>query len=626
MNIFVGVKKHFFSKEHVLLLIGCAGLIVGTFFVGQVIQFHLLLKKTATIIKQEHDQQNELFTEKINPFFQDITTIPNLLAPALKNPQSQLLAPILASIFKENPSICTLTIANPSQQHLATAWGLSKTGFVEKLEHSAFSNPAHTTGWSAPYSDPATNKKMVAFGANIPASNELVLITLDLQQLKKEIDETKSSYLAHVLIKDTLGNIVLDERKETISKSYVLSIRNKTVQQQKIPAINWMLETAYYPNNVPIGAMRSLLMLIITSFTLLMCLCIAFAYTSSFMPFKRALDIICGLLFIGNCILWLTVYYLPLDPVDNIVRINDPIHCKQFITQQKKDAAAINCQFPSISEVGMLVQGIDLNQENNAQVDILLWQHTQDLKNTPGLTLMHNEGEKGVEVFHNNPNDTTRMWLFNTKVTDLDDETYYPLHTCYVTLEVVPTNLDEPIILIPDASMQMLPNNPWISKRLQTPGYRLEDSFITTEERDDAAIKKLTHPLSNKLIFHFIFREALIGALLNYILPFLIALISVFGLLWFGEYPQDRFAGYIATCFITVMLQGSLRSARKIITISYLDFFFVYAYLAILLCMAAAILIIKNPKKYASLDIILQHAYWPIQFFLWLITTTMLFC
>lgn len=616
------IKKSFFSRSKLIIILCGTIIILASLFIIKSINFNNLLSNTKQQIIAEHNALNTELLNNVDAIINSFLEAPKILSAAFTHQNQRSLTECLQELFEKNDSIIQVSIDSTNPTVPALTWKVINQTITKQDIHPP-ATVLHSTGWSAPFK--IDEKTIIYYSTAIPNSESLIHIGINCNHLQLKINEYKNSHLINFILKDTLGNIITEEHFYKKINHYFLSVRNITKHQAQLPSTRWQIETSYEPNDIPIGAIRSFLMAIITLGAFLACLFFILIALLEHINLSLTTLCIAGILAFANYIIWTTIYYLPLDPVDEIVRINDPVNCKKFIDKQKKHATQLNCSLPPINEVGMLVQSLDVNQEKNAQVETLVWQHIDKTKKITGLSLMHNEGETGTEISHNNPDGTTRMWLFNTKVTAPNDDTFYPLHTCYITLEVAPNDYSEPLLLIPDKAMRSLPGHPWISKTLNNIGYILEDSFITTEELAEPALNNLTHPMGNKLLFHFIYREDLTGALINYIIPLLIVLFAIFALLWFGHYTIDRFAGYTGTCFVSVLLHSTLRTTRHINTISYLDYFFLYAYLSTLICMIAALLIIRKPDKYAKLDIWLQHLYWPIQLILWLITTALVF-
>lgn len=447
-------------------------------------------------------------------------------------------------------------------------------------------------------------------------------------QLSEAIEQHVSLNIRALHITDANGKHIHTQTTfKSIQPCFLCSLVGKNCRTTMIEIPRWKLHTTYLMEyqDLPLPKMRSLLLLFVALLTVFLVVArrIYYSFIEATQASTNASFTTALLLLIGNIIMWLIVYQTPISESWMGYMVKDGNSCKQLIHHAQAIAENRHLHPPAISNVGFLLKNLDASMPNKAMIHAFVWQRS--VKGVPMGFAFENAQQLMIEesIKKEGELEDSEMWRTGGTITSLDNHELYPFSLEHVAISLTAKSLNPPLVLLPELYLLQGMKKPWISTGLQTPGYVLEDSFISSAFHNDAALEEVSMGCSNTLTFNFILRQSLAGAFFSYILPLLVILFSIFGLLWID--PAYRFTSYSGVFFATVLLHRSYRTALNLTHVNYLECFFFFAYAALVLLMIATLFNITKPELYERYGKFIKQSFWPLQLVLWLLTTLYFF-
>lgn len=394
----------------------------------------------------------------------------------------------------------------------------------------------------------------------------------------------------------------------------------------KVEIPNWTLHSTYAIayQELPLQKMRTSLLLAIICLTLFIIL--AWYVYHIILNKKLAAWLFIALPSLAACnfLLWGVINYIPVTHFDSDNTLKTA--ADNSLLGAKADIIAGNKQLlpPTRVTLGMVLQNMDLTQVNRAAVQGLLWQ-IAPAEDMLGITIANGRDTKIDELTKTNTGNTHKiMWRLFSNITSPDDYKRYPFSIKHVKIGFAVKNVHKPTLLIPDQTLLQLNKIPWLSHEVSNPGFTLIEHSITSEFITNDTLRNVSQGFNNTLVFNLSFRESLAGALFTYIFPLFIILLAIFGILWVPE--TFRFTAYSGVFFADILLHRTLRSSLNLVQVSYLDCFFFFTYLALIMLMCGTLFGLSRPSSIPIIDRVFKLIYWPLQLVLWIITTAIFFC
>lgn len=449
----------------------------------------------------------------------------------------------------------------------------------------------------------------------------------DKETVLKTLSENTPTKIESLFITDSTNKIICKYSQthkvyqEILCK--IIGISNATY---KIEIPNWTLHSTYAISyqELPLQKFRSAFILFIIFLILFIISC---WYTYQILlekKFNRWLIITLSLLGLCNITLWGIINYIPVTYFDSTNTIKTPADNSLLIA--KADIIAGNRQMlpPIRTQLGLELQNLDVGLVNKAIIQGKIWQIAPKVDDI-GIIIANEQDTKIDEINRTeSAKEQKILWRLFSKITTPDEYRGYPFSVKHVKIAISSQNLQKPTLLIPDPTLLQLDKTPWLSKNIETPGFTLIEHSITSEFPPNEAIKSVVQGFSNSLLFNLSFRESLVGALFTYIFPLFIILLAIFGILWVPD--TVRFTAYSGVFFADILLHRTLRGSLNLVQVCYLDCFFFYTYLALIMLMCGTLIVLSKPAIKELIDDLCKKTYWPIQLVLWLVTTAWFFC
>ena len=279
---------------------------------------------------------------------------------------------------------------------------------------------------------------------------------------------------------------------------------------------------------------------------------------------------------------------------------------------------------------GMLIQSIRFPDTTSVAVNGYLWQHIphgQDLQD--GVMMPQRIDEPWVmdEILRQEMEDSTLVvWSFNAALRQAFDPVQYPFDRYDINIRMLPTELAQNVLLTPDLESynvtvpSLLPGleegvriNNW---RVLATSYAFVHKWLNTNlglpGRPAADVPELNFAIRTNRIF--------VGPFIAFLLPALVAGVMVFGYLLNGNKPDEpeeivTALSYTAALFFVIaVVHATLRESAAAIGLTYLEYLYLFLYVAILLVAANTFVFVRYPNfplvRYGD-NLISKLLYWP---------------
>lgn len=452
------------------------------------------------------------------------------------------------------------------------------------------------------------------------------------------------------------GNIGLNtidthiiEGKEGL-ESYENEKTNQTfwVAYQPIPPINWSLGIVFVQDEInPSGVKlyHQKVWLVICAILALLCLTVAGASISQ-KP-KKVFSIISSCIFVlGILAIWRLVQ--PQSTVSSGIVVTNSIGLDAYVDELKKNARQRFEPEPIPLPTGIYIESWKIVDATHVDIAGALWQQF-DNKLHVGLAQEFDLPDatrviKSDRYEEKEKNHTTVGWNVSATIAQQFDYSKYPLDSQRIRIELDHRDIEKNVLLIPDISNydSLRPTDlPGIEKGFKYYGYHIQRSFFSIEKaksNTNFGIQSYNAISEHmKLNFNIIITSDLLNALIIYFLPLMVILFSLFAIFAVtGRIGKDHakhrifvtLTGYTSLLFALIALHHALRGNYPSGNVLYLEYFFFYTYLTILiLIIHGAIVQTEMYEKVIDEKVnpLMRSFFWPVQLCVWFITTVITF-
>ena len=279
---------------------------------------------------------------------------------------------------------------------------------------------------------------------------------------------------------------------------------------------------------------------------------------------------------------------------------------------------------------GILVQSIRFPDTTSVAVNGYVWQRIPNgIELQEGVVMPQRIDEPWVmdEILRKELDDETLViWSFNAALRQAFDPVQYPFDRYDISIRLLPAELGQNAILTPDLRNYnvtipgMLPGleegvrvNNW---RVLGTGFTFVRRWFNTNfsvpGRPTVDVAELVYSIRTSRIF--------VGPFVAFLLPALVAAVMVFGYLLNGNKPDEpdeivTALSYTAALFFVIaVMHATLRESAAAIGLTYLEYLYLFLYVAILLVAANTFLFVRYPNfpfiRYGD-NLISKLLYWP---------------
>ncbi len=345
---------------------------------------------------------------------------------------------------------------------------------------------------------------------------------------------------------------------------------------------------------------------------------------------------------IGILSIWRLVE--PNFEVKNGIVIYNEIGLDTYLEELIKNARQRHEKEPLLLPTGMFIESWSIAP---TKVDITgtVWQIYNDQKhkglaqeiNFPDATNMKTSNPYKHKVRDN----TTAGSNINATLSQVFDFSKFPLDSQRIRIMMDHKDLEKNVLLIPDLASydNISPSElPGLDKTFQYYGFSIKRSFFSlekTKENTDFGVQMYSNVSEHiKLLFNIVITRDIMNSLIVYFMPLLVILISLFAIFAVtGRIGRERktfvsIASYTGLLFALVALNTLLRTQYPSGTILYIEYFFFYTYMTILILIVhGAFVQTESYQEFIDEKITpaMKNLFWPVQLAVWFITTVLVF-
>lgn len=319
------------------------------------------------------------------------------------------------------------------------------------------------------------------------------------------------------------------------------------------------------------------------------------------------LSFFCGIVYI-----WVEQQVTDLDAVYGTAVITNDADLRHFVKEYSKTTLRGHKVPPIFVPTGVAVQSVKMDSENNLKVTGYVWQRFMLANNF--------QIEKGV-VFPESSETTLKLvydetadghqtlgWAFQTVIPEHFDYETYPFDKQLIWLRIWPKDYLEHVVLLPDIDSydnMNTSNRPGLENDFGIAGWRVERSFFDIRENNfnnNLGISERANKNETpELHFNIAISRNFIDPFVSYLFPVIIVLLMLYAVLLTNSKDENRIgligfnalevlASASALFFVALLAHVELRSHIGANELIYMEYFFIIAYIMILVVSVNSIL------------------------------------
>jgi len=421
------------------------------------------------------------------------------------------------------------------------------------------------------------------------------------------------------------------------------------VAYQPIPIIQWSLAILFTENEIsPPGKPlhHQMIWLLIFSVLALLFLC---ATGTSLVKHKpmRAFSFASSLVFVlGILGIWRLVE--PKTEINNGILVTNSIGLDAYVDELKKDA--LQRHEPELIPLptGIFIESWGIVDATHVEIAGTLWQQfdnklhkslAREFDLPDAINAKKSDQYEAIEKDH-----TTVGWNLSATIAQQFDFSKYPLDSQRIQIEFDHKDIQKNVLLIPDLANyeSIRPTDlPGLDRAFHYYGFNIRRSFFSLEKsKEDTNYGVQSYSAISehiKMNYNIIITRDLLNALIVYFLPLLVILFSLFAIFSItgiiGESRSKKkifvsLTGYTGLLFALIALHHILRGQYPSANVLYIEYFFFYSYMTILvLIVHGAVIQAEVYQDFINEEVtpLMRDLFWPIQLGIWFITTVIVF-
>ncbi len=536
--------------------------------------------------------------------------------------------------------------------------------------------------WSEPYSTPSKNKEVryaVPFYTDDTGSEVagVVVIALGIDSLihgVRSLEIGKSGYgilmsatetliyhplQSYVKNKTTLFDIAREENNISLQKLAQQMQKEKNgfgsyvephlggqywAIYAAIPVTGWIIAGIFSTESLalPLDTMhKQLIWIFITSLITLLFVAMLISHMEQehFDNVRRWVVISCCIFIAMMLCFWGIIWKAPYQVNQSTVLIRNQASSDQFIEAIDLDASQRNEKRPISIPTGLILYALTFPDSNTVAISGYAWQKIpKESGIKQGIRFPEAEEATFKEVVSKDEGDAMLVgWNITARFLQKHRFSWFPFDKTHVDIILASADFENNVILAPDfdryQSLEIDPI-PGISSKIVVPGFSFERSFFSfsaIEPYDDVGLETLKNVTENvRLHYNIILQRKLTNPFILFFFPLLIILFSIYAvfLVAFKGNPAPyifrSLTAYTALFFSLILLHQTLRNQYQAGEFLYIEYFFFFTYITILLLILHALLLrVSHFTKFITRTITpyLRIFFWPLQFAVWFIVT-----
>ena len=462
---------------------------------------------------------------------------------------------------------------------------------------------------------------------------------ISLSDIAREQNNSSLGQIAQKIIKEKVGFENYTEHNTKIQ--YWLAYAT-------IPSVKWTVAAVFSQEalNLPVENLHQQLIWI---FVMCVISLLLLALICSYNEKNRLLTttrwaIFSSIIFAGAILIfWELIRRAPYQPPVESTIIRDQTNLDQYLEFLNLDTTAKNEQKPIVIPTGIILYTLSFSNTNQVSVSGYIWQRikTED-RALKGIRFPEAANVSLKKVLEKEDAGSLLIgWNLSATFLQKNRFAWFPFDRVHLNMLIASANFERNILLVPDFSgYQSLDVDPLpgITNKSVIPGFALQRSFFSFSplaHYDEIGLENLRKTSENiQLNFNVIFERKLTNPFIIFLLPLLIILFSIYAILlvtFRDKLKSDAFtalSSYTAIFFTLVILHQTLRNQYQAGELFYIEYFFFFTYITILLLIFYTLIMRLNRfnviinKKFAPY---LRIFFWPVQFGLWFIITMITF-
>ncbi|MDJ0682736.1 MAG: hypothetical protein QNJ18_23095 [Xenococcaceae cyanobacterium MO_167.B52] len=337
-----------------------------------------------------------------------------------------------------------------------------------------------------------------------------------------------------------------------------------------------------------------------------------------------------------------------------IVEVNDPAGLQSFLDEYAQTARQSNQTLPIYIPTGIFLQTLKFQEANNVFVSGYIWQkHPQGTQAQVAQGFMMPDAitatdlGRWIEVYrHQEAEDEVIGWYFEVTLRQRFDYTRYPFDSKEIRLRLLPQELTQKTILVPDLASytRLLPRElPGLQHNILLPGWKIHRSFFEYQFNDYdtnfGLSTFITQQQVPELYFTVVATRNFITVFISNFMPIIVITFMMFGIqLIISNQEQAEDARKFSALeiisvgggliFIVLLDQLNLRSNIVTASLIYIEYIYFVFYFAIILITLNAVLIALGSQfwliRYRD-NLIPKLLYWPVLLGVLLVLTLLTF-
>lgn len=540
------------------------------------------------------------------------------------------------------------------------------------------------SGWSAPlYGANQQSKTVYTLPFYLPEKDEpagVIAITYNLEKIITGVKNLEIGKLGYALLltsdgvliyhplenyvrdKLTLNDIARENNNQNLKNiaqkisthdkgawSYIDPLINMSYWfvSEKIAGINWYVVGIFSNESLPVSAQKMRKQLIWGIITLIIALLLGAMLIAriwnGIINIRKWAVMAGGILVATLIIFWNLTRMTPYEPRDEVIIMRDKTGLDKYIDLIDIETKQRNEKRPITIPTGIILYSVSFPNSNKVSISGYIWQKVnKDQSVIPGVIFPEASDIIMKEIFRKTENDTETIgWNISASFMQKHRYSFFPFDKVHIDLLMATADFEQYVILIPDFSGYKsydVDPLPGVTNEITIPGYTLERSFFsfsTIASNDEVgldALRKVTDKI--RLHYNIILKRNLINPLIIFMLPLLIILFSIFAVFLVTQRTNGKFdafksiGAYTGLFFSLVILHQTLRSQVQSGELLYIEYFFFFTYVTILLLVLYTLLLrishfanVLNEKVSPYLKVL----FWPMQFMLWFAITMIIF-
>jgi cell division protein FtsL len=342
-------------------------------------------------------------------------------------------------------------------------------------------------------------------------------------------------------------------------------------------------------------------------------------------------------------IFWNLTRMAPYEPTDEVIIVRDKTGLDKYIDLIDIDTQQRNEKKPVTIPTGIILYSVNFPDSNRVSISGYLWQKINKKDAIqPGVIFPEASESSTKEIFRKEDNGTETIgWNISATFLQRHRYSFFPFDKVHINILLATADFENHVILTPDFSGYKsydVDPLPGITNEISIPGYTLERSFFSFaaipayDEVGLDALRKVTEKI--RLHYNIILKRTLINPLIIFMLPLLIILFSIYAVFLVTQRRKATFdafksiGAYTGLFFSLIVLHQTLRSQVQSGELLYIEYFFFFTYVTILLLVLHALLLRISRTATVLTEKVspyLKILFWPIQFAFWFAITMIIF-